>query len=418
MFGNIDKIRNFGQPIYWLASYLFGIMLESYGFIFYRLILDCNRARNWYLKFDIIMNKRLQEYAHIPLIQLSNRVWRTYQGGALIDRWKGTSTEQDGSTPEQWIMSTITARGIGRPENEGLSLIKTEVGNIPLKELIDSNIELYLGKALAQKYGTTGVLIKMLDSMERLTLQVHPDKEYAKTVFNSEFGKTESWYVLNTREIEGEKSVVYMGFKKHVTKEKWKQYFENQDIQGMLDCLHKIEVKAGDAFMIYGGVPHAIGSGCFLMEVQEPTDYTMRVERTTPKGLKIGPALIHQGVGEEKMLECFHYDTYTLEEALDNWKITPEVVDSSNVFTLKTLFNEKHTNCFGLNELLLDGEYTLKGNSACYVAVIYSGSGTMRCNGKSYPFTQGDEIFISAAISEITFNSNSPSKILLCYPPK
>lgn len=363
------------------------------------------------------MNQDLQKHAHIPLKQLSNRVWRTYEGGALIDKWKKASLEVDGSMPEEWIMSTVTARGNNRPENEGLSLIETKDGILPLKDLINSNAELYLGKELAEKYGTTGVLIKMLDSLERLTVQVHPDKQYAKTVFNSEFGKTESWYVLDTREIDGEKSVVYMGFKKHVTKELWRTHFENQNIEGMLDCLHKIEVKAGDAFMIYGGVPHAIGSGCFLMEVQEPTDYTMRVEKTTPKGLKIGPELIHQGVGEEKMLECFHYDTYSLEEALDAWKITPEILESSDEYTFRTLFNEKHTNCFGLNELLLEGSYTYRNNASFYVAVVYSGEGVINCNGKEYEYTQGDEIFISAAISEITFTSNSPSKILLCYPP-
>jgi len=364
------------------------------------------------------MSQDLQKYAHIPLKQLSNRVWRTYQGGALIDNWKKTTPEVDGSMPEEWIMSTITARGNNRPENEGLSLINTADGIIPLKELINSNLELYLGASVANKYGTTGVLIKMLDSLERLTVQVHPDKNYAKTVFNSEFGKTESWYVLNTREIEGEKSVVYMGFKKHVTRQEWKNHFENQNIQGLLDCLHKIKVKPGDAFMIYGGVPHAIGSGCFLMEVQEPTDYTMRVEKTTPNGLKISSELIHQGVGEAKMLDCFHYNTYTTEEALAEWRVTPELIDSSNEFTLKTVFNEKHTNCFGLNELLIDGSYTIKGNHCFYVAVIYSGDGIISCNGKEYSYTQGDELFISAAILEITFTSKSASKILLCYPPK
>jgi len=363
------------------------------------------------------MNEHLQKYAHTPLKQLSNRVWRTYEGGALIDKWKRTSPQTDGSLPEEWIMSTITARGKNRPENEGRSLIQTNDGIIPLKDLIDSNIELYLGAALAQTYRSTGVLIKMLDAKERLTIQVHPDKQYAKTIFNSEFGKTESWYVLNTRAINGAKSVIYMGFKKHVTKDLWKSHFENQNIQGMLDCMHKIEVKPGDAFIIYGGVPHAIGSGCFLMEVQEPTDYTMRVEKTTPNGLKMGPELIHQGVGEEKMLECFHYNTFTLNEVLQNWKITPEVLDSSDAFTLRTLFNEKHTNCFGLSELLLDGTYTIAGNSSFYVAVIYSGTGIMNCNEKEYEYEQGDEIFISAAIAEITLISKSPSKILLCYPP-
>lgn len=363
------------------------------------------------------MRNQMQKYAQVPLKQLSNRVWRTYEGGALIDKWKKTTPEVDGSMPEEWIMSTITARGKNRPENEGLSLINTEDGVISLKEIIASDLELFLGKALAKKYGTTGVLIKMLDSLERLTVQVHPDKQYAKTVFNSAFGKTESWYVLNTREINGEKSVVYMGFKEHVTKEEWKKHFEEQNIEGMLNCLHKIEVKPGDAFMIYGGVPHAIGSGCFLMEVQEPTDYTMRVEKTTPNGLKIGPELIHQGVGEEKMLECFHYDTYSKEEALEQWKITPEVIEHSPEFTLKTLFNEKHTTCFGLNELLLDGSYTLKGKASFYVAVIYTGDGIIHCNGKDYTYAQGDEIFISAAISAITLKSNTASKILLCYPP-
>ena len=363
------------------------------------------------------MNKGLEKYAHIPLKQISNRVWRTYEGGALIDKWKKNSPEVDGSMPEEWIMSTITARGKNRPEDEGLSLIETEDGVFPLRDLINTSKELYLGKANAEKFGTTGVLIKMLDSLERLTVQVHPDKQYAKTVFNSEFGKTESWYILDTREISGEKSVVYMGFKKHVTREEWKHHFENQNIQGLLDCLHKIEVKPGDAFMIYGGVPHAIGAGCFLMEVQEPTDYTMRVEKTTPNGLKIGPELIHQGVGEEKMLECFHYDTHTLEEALNTWKITPEVLEQSGGYTLRTVFNKKHTDCFGLNELRLDGSYSVKNHTSFFVAVIYSGEGTMRCNGKDFNYSQGDEFFISKAISEITFTSGNSSRIFLCYPP-
>ncbi len=64
------------------------------------------------------MNEHLQKHAHIPLKQTFNRVWRTYQGGALIDSWKKTSPETDGSMPEEWIMSTITARGKNRPKNE------------------------------------------------------------------------------------------------------------------------------------------------------------------------------------------------------------------------------------------------------------------------------------------------------------
>lgn len=362
----------------------------------------------------------LKQCAYVPLKQQANRVWRTYGGGALIDKWKKNSPEVDGDMPEQWIMSTVTARGKGRPEDEGLTLLETPIGVKSLKELVESDKELYLGKALAEKFGTTGVLIKMLDSNERLTIQVHPDKEYAKNVLNSVFGKTESWYVLNKREIGGEPSVVYMGFKEGVTKEIWKHYFETQDIEGMLSCLHKIEVNPGDAFMIYGGVPHAIGSGCFLLEVQEPTDYTMRVEKITPAGLKISDELIHQGVGEETMLECFHYDTYSYEEALDAWKVKPQIIDSSDAFELRSIFNETHTNCFGLKELDLlknDCAYSVKANGSFYAAVIYYGDGVLICNGKEYSYNQGDEFFISAAIDEILFKSKTKSKVLLCYPP-
>ena len=110
------------------------------------------------------MNNKSILYARLPLKQLSDRVWRTYQGGALIDRWKKESPETDGDQPEEWIMSTISARGKNRPQDEGLSLLRTPSGVIRFDELIASDIELYLGEKHAIKHGTTGVLIKILDS--------------------------------------------------------------------------------------------------------------------------------------------------------------------------------------------------------------------------------------------------------------
>ena len=67
--------------------------------------------------------------------------------------------------------------------------------------------------------------------------------------------------------------------------------------------------------------------------------------------------------------------------------------------------------------MLLEGTYTITENGSFYVIVVYSGSGLIICNDKEYSYAQGDEIFISAAISEVTVNANESSKILLCYPP-
>ena len=359
----------------------------------------------------------LVRFAEIPLKQLPNRVWRTYKGGALIDKWKMAQEAVDGSLPEEWIMSTISARGKNRPEKEGLTYVETPLGVITLNELIGAGLNLFLGERVAEKFGTTGVLIKMLDSKERLTIQVHPNKEYARTMFNSEFGKTESWYILGGREINGEKSSIYLGFREGVTPGIWRELFKKQDIKGMLDCLHRFEVQPGDAFIIYGGVPHAIGGGCFLMEVQEPTDYTMRVEKITPGGLAISDDLIHQGVGEENMLKCFHFDCCSFEEATKRWKITPQTIETSDSCKYMTIFNEKHTNCFGLNELNLNGEFFMKSNGSFFVGVIYSGEVAITCGGQNYSFSQGDEIFFPAAIKTIIWKTTKPAKILLCYPP-
>ncbi len=350
----------------------------------------------------------------LPLKQLPNRVWRTYNGGALIDRWKNESTCNDGDTPEEWIASTVVARGNNRPEHEGLSKVITPTGTAFLKDLIETDPIAMLGERVAAKYHDTALLIKMLDSKERLTIQVHPDKTYAKKYLNSDFGKTEGWYVLGGREINGEPSYVLFGFKEWVTKEIWKDLFLRQDIEGMLQCLHKVPVKSGDAFIINGGVPHAIGSGCFLLEIQEPTDYTMRVEKTTPSGQRINDFLIHQGIGEEKMLDCFHYGCYTLEETLHKWKVIPKQ-ESANIYTI---FDHTHTDCFSLK--LLDVTETIKvqGNGDYCVAVVASGSGLLITNNEHMDVRQGDEIFIPASVGDIQWQSNDSMKILLCFPPK
>ena len=118
------------------------------------------------------------------------------------------------------------------------------------------------------------------------------------------------------------------------------------------------------------------------------------------------------------MLQCFHYEGCSAEEATKKWKITPKTIDASENYSLKTIFNKTHTDCFGLDELDLDGEFELKGNGTFYVAVIYAGQGKITCGGIDYFYSQGDEIFFPAAIEKTLWKSTIASKILLCYPPK
>jgi mannose-6-phosphate isomerase len=127
-----------------------------------------------------------------PLKLSSARAWRTYLGGKLIEELHGAQQPMDNHFPEEWIMSIVSARNIGREHitDEGLSKIDTSTADVALKELINSSPEELLGKRHFDKFGNqTGVLVKIIDSAERLTVQVHPDRDKAQELFQSAYGK-------------------------------------------------------------------------------------------------------------------------------------------------------------------------------------------------------------------------------------
>lgn len=232
------------------------------------------------------------------------RVWRTYQGGQRLDALHGL-VPGDGQHPEEWVLSTVEARNPGRPP-EGLSRLSD---GTTLKVRLEQAPAFYLGHRHSQRYGAQpGVLLKLIDANERLTVQVHPDRPTAQRLFHSPYGKTECWYILDDTPVDGEAPCVYLGFRPGITREHWRQLFDSQDTRGMLAALHKIPVRRGETILIPGGVPHAISAHCFLAEIQEPTDYTIRVERTTPAGLEVCDEQCHQGLGFDAMFDCFHYE--------------------------------------------------------------------------------------------------------------
>ena len=116
------------------------------------------------------------------IIKLTNeRAWRTYIGGKLIDEFHGKIPGNDSHFPEEWIMSLTECRNAGREDvkNEGMS--RDVLTGRLLSDIIGEDAEKLLGTRHYEKFGaSTGVLIKLIDSAERLSVQVHPDKEKAK----------------------------------------------------------------------------------------------------------------------------------------------------------------------------------------------------------------------------------------------
>lgn len=350
------------------------------------------------------------------------RVWRTYLGGKLLDRLHGAADPQDTHFPEEWIASTVSARNAGREEiaDEGLSHFRQEP-SVRLKDLIACDSAAYLGDRHVEKHGgQMGVLIKLIDSAERLSIQVHPDKKRARELFHSDYGKTECWHILGGRIVNGESPSLYIGFRPGITREKWRRLFDRQDIAGMLDCMHCFEVKKGDTFLIEGGTPHAIGAGCFLAEIQEPTDYTIRVERSTPSGLRIADSMCHQGLGFEKMMECFDYTGYTREQILKKWFIPSDPVEAQGDTVRTRIVGYRQTPMFQMDSLRISSSGHIPGSGVFSVLYVLAGEGFLTCGRQEIGLHPGRQIFLPARMTgcECHADRNMPLELLQCFGPQ
>lgn len=147
----------------------------------------------------------------------------------------------------------------------------------------------------------SSLIIKLIDAKNTLSLQVHPDDEYA-AVRENDFGKTEIWYILDCHK---DAEIVY-GFSKNTSREEVSELIRENKLESILQ---KIKVAPGDTFLINPGTIHAIGAGILLCEVQQSSDITYRVYdygRTDKNGvareLHISRALDVLNYSKEKVI--------------------------------------------------------------------------------------------------------------------
>ena len=332
------------------------------------------------------------------LKQLPTFAARTYRGGKLLRNFLKLDGAVDSNCPEDWISSFVEAKNKNYIKNEGITRVLTDRGESLITDVVESS-------DFGEGRTNSGVLIKLLDAGERLGVQVHPTKEYALRHFGTPYGKTECWYILDTRDDD---ACVYLGFKEHITKEYFKELFEKQDISAILDAMHCFRVKRGDVILVTAGTPHAIGAGCFLLEIQEPTDYTMRAEKITVAGEALTPQQIHYGVGEAAMLDCFSYEGNN-EEKTRAKHFLPKREAGQGVFELVSYSD---TECFALKRIE-GGKYRARESFFVTVVVTEDG-GTLSYEEEVVSLESGEKYFISADTEFCLENATA----VLCYPPK
>ena len=368
--------------------------------------------------------KRFADFVARPIKLRKNRVWRTYRGGKLLEHWQGLPIPRDADFPEEWVSSTVRARNVGREHllDEGLSRIAENTGGeVTLAAVIESNPGDFLGETHVKKFGSNlAVLVKVLDSLERLSIQVHPDRAFARQAFGSAFGKTEAWYILGGRPVAGNDPFILLGFKPGMTRGKWQDLFVRQDIQAMQEALHRIPLKEGEVFLIEGCVPHAIGSGCFLIEIQEPTDYTLRTERTTPAGRPLPDSACHQGLGFDGIFDCFHYEAYSYEETLRRWRRQPRTLTVTAGGCERVLIGKSDTDRFRMHAIDVTAEFAGAAPNGFAIAIIVAGRGKMIWDDHTIEIAQADMFFIPAQVPPIRWKCSGKDelKVICCYPPE
>ena len=160
-------------------------------------------------------------------------------------------------------------------EISGVHGSETLVANGPYKgyqlnDLVDLLKEKLVGKENYERFGAEfPLLIKFIDARQDLSIQVHPNDEIAHRQ-GKERGKTEMWYIMDS----APEAKLYCGLKRQITPDEYKQMVEKDTI---CDALAQYEVKEGDVFFLPAGRIHAIGSGCFLAEIQQTSDVTYRI---------------------------------------------------------------------------------------------------------------------------------------------
>ena len=192
-----------------------------------------------------------------------------YPGEICAEAWT-LSCHKDG---ESVVCSDISdgaenATDIFVKRNSEISAESEEYEGKTLSEVIKASGKEILGKN-CEKFDDFPILIKLIDAKRPLSIQVHPDDDYALKN-EGQYGKTEMWYILEAKE----GAFLYEGFEKKISKEEFEDRIKNNTLE---DVLHKVYVKKGDMIFISPGTLHAIGEGIVIAEIQQNSNVTYRI---------------------------------------------------------------------------------------------------------------------------------------------
>jgi mannose-6-phosphate isomerase len=289
-----------------------------------------------------------------------------YRGAGRIAAFRSGPALPD--RPEDWVASTTTRFGLAP---SGLSALPD--GRL-LADAVAADPAWWLGPGRTD----TGILVKLLDAGQRLPLHVHPDRRFAHQHLASPYGKTEAWVIVSAEP----DAYVHLGFARDVAPEELAAWVAGQQTEEMLAATNRVPVRAGDAVLCPAGLPHAIGPGIFLVEIQEPTDFSVLLEYAA-FGLDGG----HLELGWDLALQCVDRSAWSPQQLAalrgDDTRLLPAEADPFFAATR------------------LRGPVAAL-DAAFSVVVVVSGAGTLAGEHDRLVVRRGDTLLIPYAAGRLT----------------
>ena len=312
---------------------------------------------------------------------LKTIVW----GGEKIAPYKGIETEQK-HIGESWELSGVAG-------NESV------VADGPLKgKTIAQLVKEYKADLVGKHvYENTGdefpLLIKFIDALSDLSIQVHPNDELAAKRHNGSKGKTEMWYVVDAEP----GAHLLSGLTEKITPE---QYAAKVADGTITDVLARYEVHPGDVFFLPAGRIHAICGGCFIAEIQQTSNITYRIYDYGRLGLDGKPREVHTELAKDAIDYTVYPDYRT--------HYSPEQNEEQEVVSCQYFTTS-------IYDLTLPYAKDLSDIDSFMVVMCLSGEGTLEVDGEEVPVRQGETVLIPASADDICFIPDGQIKVLTSY---
>ena len=294
-------------------------------------------------------------------------------GGTKLRDEYGKKCDLD-KVAESWELSC---------HKDGCSVVADgEYAGLTLPQYIEKAGKAVLGTD-CEKFEYFPILIKLIDAKQNLSVQVHPDNDYAMRV-EGEYGKTEMWYVVDCEPGAG----LLYGFKHEISKEEFRRRIEDNTL---LEVTNRVEVHPGDVFFIEAGTLHAIGEGILIAEIQQNSNTTYRVYDYGRVGPDRKPRQLH------------------IETAIDVTRLAPatrpcgrpqakpEAFDGGSVLPLASC------DYFTVKEMEVTSHAALMADEKSFHSLLLlDGSLTLSMGGEKLEMKKGASVFVPAGSGDYT----------------